>query len=196
VIATRHCMLDLETMDTRTTAAIVSIGAVLFTTAHGIDDRDPFYRTVSLQSNSEHGLTMNPATIMWWMEQSDATRDELLSRDSTTLATALLGFTSWLSTYVPQLNEVLMWGNGAGFDNPILANAFHACRLPVPWNFRNDRCFRTLRALYPTILPPTAVNPAPHHALSDARWQAEHAVAILRHIENSTPTPLIKDSTP
>ncbi len=47
-----------------------------------------------------------------------------------------------------------------------------------PWNFWNNRCYRTLKNLHPKIeLVRTGVH---HHALADAKTQALHLLEILK----------------
>ena len=71
-------------------------------------------------------------------------------------------------------------GNGADFDLPILAAAYAAVGLSVPWKPYNGRCYRTLKNLAPVV---KLARPGTHHnALDDARTQAVHAIKLMRHI--------------
>jgi hypothetical protein len=69
-----------------------------------------------------------------------------------------------------------MWGNGAAFDNVVLRNAFERAHLTPPWNFRQDMCYRTIKTLFPDVEMPERVGK--HNALEDAKWQAQHLIAI------------------
>jgi len=53
-------MLDLETMGTSPTSAIVSIGAVKFSPEGGVTD--DFYARIHLPDAVDSGLTLDPAT--------------------------------------------------------------------------------------------------------------------------------------
>ena len=83
--------------------------------------------------------------------------------------------------------DVLIWGGGATFDNVILRNSYKTAKMnaPCPWLYRNDRCFRTLCNLFPQIIwaqdDDTSIA---HHALHDARSQAQHAVKILKYMSD------------
>jgi hypothetical protein len=66
-----------------------------------------------------------------------------------------------------------LWGNGASFDNAILAHAYARCGATPPWKFWNDRCYRTVAALTAT---PRQQGGTHHNALDDARSQAEHLI--------------------
>lgn len=168
-----NVMVDLETMGTGSSAAIVSIGAVKFSAEGGVEP-DTFYRVVHLSSSLDAGMSLDGSTVMWWLSQAQDARSALQAAN-TSLADALMQFKGWC----PQ--DAQVWGNGATFDNVILANAFKLCGINQPWKFYNDRCFRTLKNLYPGIMPDERIGTA-HNALDDAQYQAQHAVKILRSI--------------
>lgn len=164
-----HVMVDLETLGTGSNAVIISIGAVEFTVAGGAG-RD-FYMNVDPQSCVDAGLKIDPDTVMWWMKQSDEARRVFSQDVSNPLSRALLYFSDWF----PQ--GACLWGNGATFDNVILSNAYKAVGLKQPWSYRADRCYRTLKNLYPQVLPDDLGGVA-HNALADARYQAAHLIKI------------------
>jgi exodeoxyribonuclease VIII len=83
-------------------------------------------------------------------------------------------FADWLP------KNVLVWGNGASFDNAILAQCYRAVGMDFPWKFWNDRCYRTLKNLVLDV--PFERTGTHHNALDDARSQAIHASAILRRM--------------
>lgn len=166
-----HVMVDLETMGTRSTSAIVAIGAARFD-EKGVGET--FYQVVDLESSMDAGLTVDASTIMWWLGQSEAAR-KALAEDAEPLQTALVRFTCWLDTlhvgYDSGPESVMVWGNGASFDNVILANAYHALEMPVPWKFWNDQCYRTLRRQFPHLHTSLRSGVA-HKAIDDAVHQA------------------------
>lgn len=162
----RNVMVDLETLDKTATSVIVSVGAVKFD-ASGISE-NTFYQVVDIQSCIDLGLTISGDTIAWWMKQSAQARAVFQAKGDP-LAKVLVEFGEWL----PEGAKV--WGNGASFDNAILANAYGVLKVPQPWDFWNDRCFRTVAA----FAPAKKVNKGiAHNALDDARSQAEHLIKI------------------
>lgn len=168
-------MLDLETMGNGADAAIIAIGAVRFNVTDGV--LDEFYVIVDLESSVAAGLKLDVSTVLWWMEQNDIARGQI-TQPGTPLKVALSRFASWVG------EGAEVWGNGAAFDNVILSNAFRMCKLERPWSYRNDRCYRTLKALYPGIkLDRFGVA---HCAVDDARSQAAHLIEILKQLEPST----------
>ena len=175
-----HIMIDLETMGTRPNAPIVAIGAVMFD-ADSDWKWQNFYVNVDLQSAVTAGATIEPSTIMWWMQQSDEARAALLESKPVDIVTALDSFDKWISAVSGGHDTVdLMldgvWGNGASFDNVILAESYKRLGFNPPWPFWKDRCYRTVKSMYPNVkLERKGTH---HNALDDARYQAEHLVAI------------------
>lgn len=166
-------MLDLETMGSAPGCSVIAIGAVPFG-ANGIDEERSFYQVVDLTSCCAAGLEMDPATVLWWLRQSDAARREF-ERPGQPLVEVLGAFKAWLWT-IADKRTVRVWGNGASFDQPILTAAYRAVDQPQPWEFYHDRCFRTVKAAYSSVpyVKPTQA----HNALIDATAQAEHLVKL------------------
>ena len=166
-----HCMLDLETMGNGNRAAIIAIGAVIFDES-GVKD-EGFYAQVSLDSSVAHGLEMDTSTVLWWLGQSDEARAAFKGNEAAwPLGQTLYEFKNWLEGF----HNVQMWGNGAAFDNTILSAAYRKCDMEQPWKFWNDRCYRTMKSLFPDV---KCERFGTHHnALDDARTQAWHLIEI------------------
>lgn len=163
-------MVDLETMGTGSNAVILSIGAVWF------DDTglgSTFYTNVDQQSCLDVGLTKDASTEQWWAAQSAAARNAL-NENAVPLSEALRAFSNCFE------GDECVWGNGATFDNVILANAYKALGVKQPWSYSKDRCYRTLKSLYPAVMMERVGTH--HNALDDAKSQALHAIEILKHV--------------
>jgi hypothetical protein len=136
-------MVDLETLGTRAGCVVVSIGAVKFSPTTGFVDVDnAFYEVVDVEYSMRAGLVAEAGTLKWWMKQSDEARAVFSSQDAVSLPAALVRFAEWVSDE-GDYGDVKMWGNGAGFDNPILSAAFAVGGIKQPWYHWNDRCYRT-----------------------------------------------------
>ena len=171
-------MLDLETMGNRPNAAIIQIGAVKFNPeTRQITDR--FYSRVDLDSSVAAGLTMDPSTIIWWMQQSDDARRELSGSKMPSLNEALTGFARWMAKDPADKGHEHVWGNGATFDNVILTSAYRALKMERPWSYKGDRCYRTLRSLFPNV--PFRNHGTVHRADHDAEAQALHLMDLWPH---------------
>lgn len=170
-------MVDLETAGNRPGCAIYSIGAVFFNPKTGELGR-AHYRVINADKQQALGLHVDASTQAWWDKQSPEARQVLResAASSFTLEYALAEFTEYLR-HAGGTNKVRIWGNGADFDNAILAHAYVACSQAVPWEFWNNRCYRTLKNLKPQLkLEKRLVK---HNALNDAVMQAEHACKLL-----------------
>jgi len=161
-------MLDLETLGNRPGSALVAIGAVKFGNGEILDE---FYRRIDAESCVQLGLEMDTSTVMWWLKQADGPRLEI-TQPGKHLCEVLMDFSQWVAD-----PDAEMWGNGAAFDNALLAAAYHVAARKAPWKFWNDRCYRTMKNLHPEV--PMERDGEHHHALDDARDQARHLMAIL-----------------
>jgi exodeoxyribonuclease VIII len=167
---TVQVMIDLETMSTRSNAAICSIGAVKFTIESGIIGT--FYCTIEAQSCKNYGLHFSKETIEWWMRQNKEAL-KALTTNCIPLEDALTKFKEWYGE-----KSLFTWGNGAGFDNVVLENAFIAINKQRPWRYWDDRCYRTLKNII--VLPEDERQGTHHNALDDAVHQTNHLLKIMR----------------
>lgn len=172
----KDVMIDLETMGLGVNAAIIAIGAVEFDLEAKMLGRT-FYALVDLQSSVDAGGEIDPSTVMWWLAQSKEARSALLE-EGILIDQALSNFGLWLLECGP---DVKVWGNGADFDNVILAQAFRRSDFSVPWKFWNNRCFRTFKNMLPEC--PSPFIGIQHNALDDAKYQAEYLIAALHAMD-------------
>lgn len=176
---TRICV-DLETLGTRPGSIIISIGATKF------DENgpygEPFYMRIDMQSCVDAGLLIDVDTVKWWMKQSDEARAEF-QKESVELGYALTKFAVWCDNEEAKERDncncanIELWGNGANFDNSLLKAAYDKIGMEAPWKFWNDRCYRTLKAMYPHIKMPARTG-THHNALDDAISQVNHLILL------------------
>lgn len=166
-----HVMVDLETLGTKTSSVILSIGAVKFTKDEIIDK---FYVNININSCLEVGMTVDFSTVQWWKMQTQEARDSL-NDDLHELKASLIKFSNWFGpTSLP------LWGNGVAFDNIILGEAYDRVGLNKPWKYIDDRCFRTIKALFPIDNYPAFEGTA-HNSLDDAIHEAKVLIEINKH---------------
>jgi len=164
-------MIDTETLGTTPGSAILSIGAVMF----GMDGLGAqFYSAIQLSSCTDVGLTIDPATVEWWMRQSDEARAAAFLTDAMPLGAVLACFREWML----EQSAKYPWCHGATFDVPLLDAAYRACGIPAPWEFWSVRDTRTLYDLAGVKVD--RLGGTHHHALDDAINQAEAAALALR----------------
>jgi hypothetical protein len=158
-------MLDIETLGVEPGCVVLSIGAVAFTsTTLG----NTFHAHISVEDSVNHGLVIEPRTVMWWMEQSDEAR-KAITVEGVPLLQALDDFRQafdWKDTKV--------WCNGASFDFPIVKALFSAVGQKLPWAYYNEMDFRTVKNFFSKkqydglkVIPNIK-----HDGLEDAKAQA------------------------
>lgn len=160
-------MLDLETMGTAPGSAIVQIGAVDFSI---YKVGKPFSVNIDLASCVNAGLRIEPQTVMWWMQQNEEARKSL-TVDCVPLRDALTQFSEWIGK-----DTAAIWGDGAAFDNVLLASAYKVTKIARPWHYANDRCYRTLKNLFPVE---RILSDCSHNATADAIAQAKQVQSIV-----------------
>lgn len=173
----QNVMIDLETLGTGADCAILSIGAIEFQNGIG----NFYYTVINTQSCLDNERTVDQSTIDWWSKQSDESRTvfEEAKVSTITLESALL-----------ELNKFIdgrkVWGNGADFDNTIIASSMRWFSINPSWKFYNNRCFRTLKSL---VNLPLITLGLKHSALFDAMSQAYNACRMLRYLDWVKETP-------
>lgn len=180
-------MIDLETLGTGPLAVVVSVGAAAFS----FDDSDTVtdqYRAVLDRDQQEHQFMRerDPSTVAWWEKQSPAARS-VFEEPQLEVHEALEGLAQFVGKHCVPQTEVRAWGNGADFDLVILGSLYKDVKLQAPWRYHQQRCFRTLKSLFPREydaakrLPSLAGGPVvKHDALADAVWQARVAQELWR----------------
>jgi len=173
-------MVDLETLDTTPDAAVASIGAQAFTVEGMCGDSVEW--VVDLPEQDRLGRRIGAGTVRWWMQQSDAAR-AVFQAPTLAVADALAGFTRYVGDVAGDRKTAVLWGNGADFDLVILRSLYDSAGIVPPWEFYNNRCFRTLKNLMRKTYK--ATQPVPtglvkHSAKDDARGQALVAAQLLR----------------
>lgn len=181
----KHVMLDLETLGTGPYSSIIQIGACVFDPYTDDSNKiitDRFEVAIDPKS---YQARIDASTVMWWLDnERQPAREAWLKMPKMGLAEALDGFSEWMHLHsidaVRTTDNLRVWGNGAGFDNVLLRQAYEMMKRDVPWSFRHDRCFRTLRSML------TDENlqylGTEHTALADAVNQAMRASQIIRKL--------------
>ena len=169
--------VDLETLSASSDAMIVSIGAIRCDFETG-ETGDTFYEVIDVeQYGGDAREAVNGSTLKWWMKQSDAARAVFNDLRALPLELVLDKFRAYIGR---DHQTVRIWGNGSDFDNVILANLYKSFKQVPPWDFFNNRCYRTLKSMVPAVR--MARKGTHHNALDDAISQAEHAIAIHKHV--------------
>ncbi|MFW6247150.1 MAG: 3'-5' exonuclease [bacterium] len=177
-------MLDVETLGNKSYSALLSIGAVEFDINTG-EIGSKFYKRIDLQSSLDVGLKVNGSTFYWWLQQSQAARDEIC-KENEHISIVIKEFYS----YFRKINnpEIQIWGNGARLDIGLLEDAYEACGLLdlMPWKFRCERDVRTIVSIAPHVKDNYPFNGIEHHPVDDCIFQIGYTSEIwINHIKNN-----------
>ena len=202
-------MLDLETWGTKPGCDLRSIGACYFDPENGVvaepdtigtfyvatenprgywgsgPSRDRFYRTEA-SFKTKYPLKRDTPTVQWWSEQSEEAQGAF--EKPVDLKDALSRFSRWFNDTTPDATNIRFWAHSPQFDVTILAAAYDAVGLDVPWHYRSPRDTRTLfdAAGIADHSEWLEMNPGPigipHHALDDAICQARAVCAAWDNI--------------
>jgi hypothetical protein len=173
-----HLMLDIETLDIKPSAVILTIAAVFF---------DPQTGSLGAQlecfissEKEQPGRTIGLSTVSWWSKQSDAARKQAFS-GTDTLKRALSNLSRFI--HMNSISPLKVWGNGKEFDCVILEHAYHQLEMPCPWTFWQTQDVRTII----TLAEMNGFNPkkerpfegTPHCAMDDAKHQARYLSDVI-----------------
>lgn len=163
-----HVMIDLETLDTRPTTKILSLGAVKFDPETG-EVGDTLY--AKFDPGLQVTRTESKATLSWWGKQDAVVRIEAFS--------GLNALDSFLQGSLRDFlfPKPIVWGNGSTFDISILE---HAYSYNTPWRFWNVRDVRTIVELAHGVIGKEqfTLKGQAHNALDDAIHQARYVSAM------------------
>jgi hypothetical protein len=167
-------MIDLETLSTRTNAAIIQIGARAFSLTN---EQPPinhhpadflFRYNINVTLDLIAGAHMDPKTADWWAGQPLEARERLVDVAPVPPRWACERFASWYT----HLGAQRIWSHGAAADLPWLTALFERHGVKVPWHYRAIRDTRTLYACAEELgwVQPERTEPA-HDALLDCTAQ-------------------------
>lgn len=169
-------MIDIETLDTRRTSLVLSIGWTLF---------DPYTRDDfnTLLENSEccytslesqRNGTFNNETLLFWLQKHPEELAKLLSQSTIPMQVALDKLTTVCLNKEPRC----IWANSPQFDLAILAHHYKVSQqVPsrTPWEFYKERDVRTL-------LDVTGINKKKHQPAGFVAHRAEHDAAFQAYL--------------
>lgn len=174
-------MIDLETLDTRPSAIVLSVGAVVWQT-HTLDGElgiiltydtvDRFLRKPSIEPQTMAMRTMSESTLLWWQRQDPTARAEAFDPVRQDIETVFTDLMLFAKAY--EVNR--FWASPATFDFPIIEGLAENFGLGVPWSYRQKYDVRTvvLEANYSASdHEAPGVRGIPHTPVFDCEWQID-----------------------
>ncbi len=166
-------MIDLETLGTRSDAAIIQIGACYFDRVTGEIGKQ-FYINVG---KFDDRFTVDYGTIAWWLQQSQEARESVTNLPNASIEEAM----HYLAEFLKGAD--CLWAH-ATFDLPIIQHAFDVFHIKNPVHFRGMRDIRTLMDIsdHKSETPREGVH---HTALDDAMFQVVYCVEALNQLKKT-----------
>lgn len=162
-----HAAIDLETLDVRPRATVLTLGGVKFDPTKQAEPYDELYFSISIDDQDRYGRTVNDSTIEWWGTQDPKIQEEAFNQDNAiSVEEACAKIAKWC------VGVDTFWGQGYGFDFTMIQELFYDIERPVPWQFWQVLDSRTLfRAL--SRDPRKDMQTDLHNALADAYFQSK-----------------------
>lgn len=168
--------IDAETLDTKRSAKLLSLGAVF-------EDQD-FYVEVDHTLYGD-AFTTSEGTLDFWARQGGFKVTQRLLPPGE----AIRQLHQWIvgiRDSLPGKAELQVWANSPRFDLNILE--YHYDKLmpyQLPWDFWEEQDVRTITALSKFLKLPCQKAKPPHHALEDARNQRDFVWSVYSTLANS-----------
>lgn len=171
-----HATVDLETLDIRPGATVLSLGGVKFNPHNLQEPHSKIYFKISVDDQDRLGRTASDSTIEWWGKQDPAIMEEAFDQ---TGAVTVEQLCQELARWAVGVD--LFWGQGYGFDFTMLEDMFRSVARPIPWQFWQIRDSRTLFGLC-ELDPRKSMQTNLHNALDDAYYQAKAVQLAYREL--------------
>lgn len=165
-----HATIDLETIDTRPQATVLSLGAVKFDPHSAIEPHSELYFKISIDDQDRLGRTVSDSTIEWWSKQDPKIMEEAFDQSNPNEVMTVEQALASISKFVVGVDT--LWGQGYGFDYTILEDMYRSIGKPIPWNFWQIRDSRTLFGVCNED-PRKKIQNDLHNALADAFYQSK-----------------------
>lgn len=166
-------MVDLETMAVTPRAVVLSLGAVHFN-PYGNGYGDQLYFRINIDDQDLLKREIDPNTLEWWAKQDPAIMEEAFSPDNRIpLAEAMDRFHKFA------WGCDSFWSHGATFDLVIIEDILRQLKRPVPWQYWQLRC---TRSLFDIGIDPKMPQNSKHDALQDAIRQSVGVQNVYREL--------------
>lgn len=182
-----NVMIDIETLSTKSDAAVLSIGLAAFDDQRVVDTHG-----IAIKAEQVFG-TIDVDTVRWWMRQTNAASSYSMNGEIHQSA-AWVQFDSFLQKHLHITGEV--WAKGPQFDCVILgewlkglkARNLVASGARMPWKYSQERDVRTLQneALRAGCVIPDNWTGTAHNPVDDAANQARQVIALRNALKAAT----------
>jgi len=162
-----HATIDLETIDVRPQATVLSLGAVKFNPLTFEEPHSELYLKISIDDQDRLDRTVSEGTLEWWSKQDPKIMEEAFDQTGAVTVEDALAEISKFAVGVDTF-----WGQGYGFDYTMLEDMYRSIGRPIPWNFWQILDSRTLFRVCKQD-PRKQIQNDLHNALADAYYQSK-----------------------
>lgn len=173
-----HAMVDIETVGVGKDAPLFEIGIQLFalekqgSEMNGTEIASGHWHVNIMDVMWQTGRCPQPDTLDWWRRQA---YDPSAIVDRVTLSDSLHGMRALYDDHPVEMT----WANSPSFDLIILEGHFQSLGWTVPWSYKEELDFRTMRwAAKRRGWVQPEVEPT-HSALEDCRLQTKLLMEML-----------------
>jgi hypothetical protein len=172
-----HMMIDLETLDTKNSAMVLSLGACCFNGESLIQSLDSsgfnnkLYIELDLKDQEVANRTISIDTLEWWLKQSPGLEQfNIKALKKYTLSQTV----TVLDTFILENKIDCVWSNGPSFDMVIIESIYNShSNRPFMIKYSNWFDFKTIRYMRKLLkMPEIETEIQLHNSLNDAMYQA------------------------
>lgn len=174
-MALTRFMIDIEGLSLKSDSIIAQIACCEFNFDR-IGALSMFFTNVDVISCEKLGMRSDADTFLWWMQQSDEVRAELVSQiNAQALHTALDCLSGYIKETASDPDDIEVWAKGPKYDLAVLETGYHLTGLPCPWKYNQWCDVRTAIRLFNGESPKGV-----HNALADCHIQIQALQRAIR----------------
>ena len=192
-------MIDLETLDTKPSAVVLSVGAVIWETLYSETDGliwepvERFMRVLNMEEQLSRGRTVSQSTLLWWQRQDSTAKAEAFNPVRQNVGLVLDEFRAFVYQYAdPSVNDTginAFWASPVAFDMPIWEDLAMTFGNFVPWKYNQRYDVRTVvreaNLSAKSHEDPKLVG-VPHTPVYDCEWQISLLTAARQKLNRRT----------
>ncbi len=173
----RDVMLDFETLGKGPNKTICQVGAVYFNNVTGELGAE-YKANIDARTHELHGGVTDADTVYWWLQQSEAARQSLIT-DQRHVLIVMDELNNFLA------NATRIWSH-ATFDFVTLTTTLKQLGIKPSFSFKAGLDLRTLVYLAGKIQVDSADRQGVHHnGLDDAKHQVKYCVKALNAVKTN-----------
>lgn len=183
-------MFDLETLDVKSSALVLSVGAVTFemfdTGGGNLDYRivDRFYRVLDMERQFRIPRTVSQSTLLWWMQQDADARAEAFAPVRRNVGLVMDELQGFVDKDAITINK--FWASPVSFDFGIWNSLADDMSHSTPWKYNQVYDVRTVlnEASYSAKdhEPTRKIEGKAHMPVYDCEWQIDELIAARNKI--------------